>query len=431
MLPLSEFKKRGYKNIRYPKADNGNEMRSIVLANKKPEDANWYDEENISLGVSLIPENIIEDVKNNLYLRPFDRSLMEDSSRRERARQEVFSAVVIGTIEAAPTIYKEDLKTVVFEDLLVCKPIDANYAELRVYVPHRKAGMFQTTDLRNMIDRIIPLKVVDLKERHFKNFKMPTGVKNNYVALGDIDIAELLMNSEAIDIAREKTRGNDSSSYRQRMRDLKRELTEKTQNGIITHVSSSGVFLLDQNLRSYKIPTKRFSYGAFSRIHPLKYYAEIGKPIQFNFVGWKSNNNSQVETEEDSRFTPLDFTSEQYVLWGSAIELETPPTEKLKALIDTGRLVGSTHTAYLTTYDVGRGHLIELEGFPGISVKLRNSMSLDKTYVYTHEPISVVVRRARYTINEKNQTIFYVHCNFNTSMRNTGRSDELNGFFKR
>lgn len=204
MLPLSEFKKRGYKNIRYPKADNGNEMRSIVLANKKPEDANWYDEENISLGVSLIPENIIEDVKNNLYLRPFDRSLMEDSSRRERARQEVFSAVVIGTIEAAPTIYKEDSKTVVFEDLLVCKPIDANYAELRVYVPHRKAGMFQTTDLRNMIDRIIPLKVVDLKERHFKNFKMPTGVKNNYVALGDIDIAELLMNSEAIDIAREK-----------------------------------------------------------------------------------------------------------------------------------------------------------------------------------------------------------------------------------
>ena len=128
MLPLSEFKKRGYKNIRYPKADNGNEMRSIVLANKKPEDANWYDEENISLGVSLIPENIIEDVKNNLYLRPFDRSLMEDSSRRERARQEVFSAVVIGTIEAAPTIYKEDSKTVVFEDLLVCKPINANYS---------------------------------------------------------------------------------------------------------------------------------------------------------------------------------------------------------------------------------------------------------------------------------------------------------------
>ena len=45
MLPLSEFKKRGYENIRYPKADNGNEMRSIVLANRRKNDSNWYDEE--------------------------------------------------------------------------------------------------------------------------------------------------------------------------------------------------------------------------------------------------------------------------------------------------------------------------------------------------------------------------------------------------
>ena len=431
MLPLSEFKKRGYENIRYPKADNGNEMRSIVLANRKKNDSNWYDEENMYLGVTLVPEDIIEDVKNNLYRRPFNRSLMEDSSRREQARQEVFSAVVIGIIEAAPSIYKEDKDTVVFEDMLVCRPIDANLSDLRVYVPHRKAGMFQTMDLRNMIDRIVPLKIVDLKERHYSKFQMPLGVKNNYAALGDIDIAELLMNSEAIEIARTQIKENEGGSFYQRMEQRKKALEERTQNGIISYVNQSGVYVLDENLRSYKIPKKRFGYGAFSKIHPLEYYAEVGKQIKFNFVGWKKGKSSKIETEESNSFSPSDFTSEEFILWGSSIELETSPTDRLKTLIDDSMLVGSVHTAYLVTYDVVRGHLIELEGFPGVTVKLRNTERLDKTLVYTHKPLSVVVKRARYRKLEDNQIIFYVHCEFNTDMRNAERSVSLNGFFKR
>ena len=66
--------------------------------------------------------------------------------------------------------------------------------------------------------------------------------------------------------------------------------------------------------------------------------------------------------------------------------------------------------------------MIELEEFPGVLVKLKHNRMINQNMMRTNEALSVVVKRARYTINDEGKIILTVNCTYNATL---GKKQEM------
>ncbi|QGX47336.1 hypothetical protein GPZ88_09920 (plasmid) [Streptococcus ruminicola] len=415
MLPLREIQEQ-YKHAKYLETDDGKKNTSIVIAQARKNQKNWYEEEYMDLGFEVVPSHLISLVQD--YTQPhIDRSLMGDERLKREARKKILACRVVGVIETAPTVAKDNPKFVALEDMLVVEPIEPTLEGLKIYVPHRHAGMSQTHKLRHMIDRILPVKLVDLKERRYENYFLENSIKHNYVAEGDIDIAEFIMNSYIAD-------NIPSGNTQRKLTPLQNRILNQPFKGLVTYVSDKGVFVLTNELYTFFIPNEEYSYMANSKVYSIKDTVHTFDEVEFNYTGFRRGRGKNTNSENEN-------TNNTILLQGEHISFEEKPVIRLKRLIEEKKMVGKVFKAYLITYDPTKKHFIELEDFPGVLVKLKPQAEITPQLAVTKEPISVFVERARaYTDTESGKISIFVHCLFNTTI-NERKNDMLASFFQK
>lgn len=410
MKPLKELQ-REYENARYMKLPDG-ELHTIVSVNKPKNSYQWFDEEFSEKGVELVPAQLIEEFQELRYPN-IDMSMVRDRQLVEEALENIIICRVTNVIEAAPFDFVSDSKKMALEDLLVVEPISPDLQGAKIYVPHHKAGTFKTARLRLMVGQVVPVKIVELRERRYKDYHVYKSVKNSYVLEGDINIAQFLKNREFVKNIPKKWADFDETVLTEDYRSF----TNKTYKGIISHFNSAGVYVVTNKCYTFFIRREDFGYATFSRIHKFVDTVDDTKPINFKFTGVVRHIDDPKEfgiSNFNIGNTPL--------LKGEHISFETSPHEAIKQLIDSKNMVGRAFKGYIVQYDVVKGHLIELEEFPGVLVKLKHNRMINQNMMRTNEALSVVVKRARYTINDEGKIILTVNCTYNATL---GKKQEM------
>lgn len=427
MIPLAEIQKTHKKAKYLQRGTNNSGKSTIILAEATDTDGNWYSLENERMGFKLVPQALIEEAVE-LIKPSMENGYLEDYRRVSQARKKVIVCQIVSVIEAAPFIIKPNTigykKTmVVFEDMLVLEPVSPKYKGLQIYVAERHAGLTKKNNLNRMIGSLVPVKINELRERKYPDYNLnQIKVKSNYVAEGNIEIAEKIMNKELVDIFNEKMKDIDTGDIleKESLKKEKDKLLNKVFDGIISSIDSRGIYVVTREGYLFRLKANDCNYYAKSKVIDFRDSVQLLEQVSFKLKDAKFNKLSGKKSTDNE--------VEEYRLWGDHICLEQSPTDIICDLIDNKRLVGKVFNAYITTYDANKGHFVEFEGYPGIRFKLDHDNRLESSLVFSKTKISVVVYRARYVTKENNKKIMTVHCHFNTVVGNIN-SSELSSFF--
>lgn len=417
MLPLRELKEqKGLLDAYYLKTSEGGELRNIVMAKYKEEPKLWYHYATAEeYGISVVPADAIDlaaDLQNQ-----FDFSKTSDSLQVERAKEKVFPGVIEGIIEAVPFSILKKEQTVVFLDLLVVRSLDPNHYGMKVYVDSAHVGRTATRNLKHMVGQIVPVTIVNLNEQKRDKFVVSRGVKHNFVAYGNIAIAEWLMNQEYFyPLLRENNLSKKISQKEREKREADRKrIEETTYKGIVTRIANNGVWVLGKKQQTVFIRFRDLNYKAHSRVLDRRNSVEQGEEIKFKLTASYLQNEERLP---DLKTVAVLGKNQMNMLVGESISLQESPMDQLRKLIDSKNLVGKTFTAHLISYDSVKGHLIELEAFPGVLVKLQKHDLVKPKLAITKESIIVSVRRARYKLTEDGKPHFTIQCQYISKLGN-------------
>ncbi|KXT83131.1 hypothetical protein STRDD11_01667 [Streptococcus sp. DD11] len=313
----------------------------------------------------------------NAIGRNFNRHDIGNKAKETAALASVISCRAVGMIDAAKQV-SESTGQVFFEDIVICQPTKKEYESLRIYVPQHIAGFYQPAELRRMIGQVFPVKVIDLKQvvfaKRYNSFKKgeEQQLENEYVALGDINIAEYLLNSQVL---QELEDGSERSPI------------HDVQKGMVNYISDNGVFVLTANLERVFIPNKAFSYKYYSRVLQPQDYVAVGELIDFRFV------RGRYEQADDKR-KRLGIEGASPNIVGERLSLEKNPQEVIQTFIDAGP--GTVASGYITDFNAIKGHYFEIDGAYGYPVRLVASERIRPKLFQNRQKISVVLRQGSY-----------------------------------
>ena len=319
----------------------------------------------------------------NAVGRNFNRHDIGNKAKETAALSSIISCRTVGIIDSAKHV-SESQGQVFFEDIVICRPTKKEYQGLTIYVPQHIAGFYQPTDLRRMVGQVFPVKIIDLKQVVFakrydalkKQEDQP--LENEYVALGDINIAEYLLNSQVL---QELEEGGEHSPI------------HDVQKGMINYISDNGVFVLTANLERVFIPNKLFSYRYHSRVLKTEDYAAIGELVDFKFL------RGRYEQADDKR-QRLGIEGNSPNLVGERLSLEKDPEAVVRDFIDAGP--GTVASGYITDFNEIKGHYFEMDGAYGYPVRLVANERLTPQLFQRKQKISVVLRQGSYeTVTDK------------------------------
>lgn len=423
MWPLNEFKKNNsLTNVKYLAADDGREKRNVVSAYFKGEMKPWYHrEQSETYRFEFVPKEAIELVskmQNNFTL-----SLSEDQSLIERAKGLVFPGLIESVIESVPFEIDDEKKMVYFTDMLVVKSMDPHHYGMKVYVDSIQAGRTAIPNLKNMIGQVVPVTILNLNEQQAETFRSSKGIKNNYIANGSIFLAEWLMNHntfQAFWVNKDKDVGKAKKKL---LLQEQEKLKDKTHDGLVTRITTKGVWVLGKSLETVFIRFNQLNYDHFSKVRNKRSSISRGDSVKYKLVDAyrpSESGNSLLDN------LALAGKSNINALSAESLSLQSPPVEEIVGLIDGNNMVGKTFNAYVISFDPVKGHLIELEGFPGVMVKLQSHPEVTAKLATTQEEIVVSVVRSRYRREKDGKVKLTVQCRFISKL---GHIDTLAGFF--
>lgn len=404
MLPLPDIQKE-YPDAKYLSVDrNGiKEFESIIIASQKTPQLFWYHEEyRINNNIHLIPEQIIRQV-NDLAIPKFDRSYKNDSRLREEAKENILVCQITGLIESVP-FSPEDSSAgniVYFADMIVCEPINPQYDGLKIYVPQYHGGITQQKRMRYMVSMIVPVKITNLQESRIETknstkFTFHNGIKSNYVAVGDIDIAQFICNYGT---AKLLLRNIENEKLQGKLIKAQNAIKNEQHEGVVTKIAYQGIFVLAETMETVYIPFSRLTYNQNSKIKKIKNIfnsVAMQDVVKFNIVGAKVGKNEIFTNTNISE----KYVGETYTLIGDRLVNEIHPKRRMVKEIRDNKLEGKLFTAYLVVFDPTKSHIIELEGYPGATVKLKDNPNITPDLAYKEQPFSVIVKKTILTNDE-------------------------------
>ena len=367
MKPLKSLQKQ-YPDIERAVTNNGTVLTKKYVATKRPTDVDWTVE--LANRIPHALENKVKSIGLN-----FNRSDLGNDRDETIALASIIPCRVEGVLESAKHIVDDK---VYFEDVVVCKPAKADLAGLTIYVPQHIAGYFQPGDIKSIVGEFCPVKITDLKQVVFGkkiDVSKPTyeqDLSNEYVALGDICIAEYLKNNQVLNEL-------NTSTERSSIRDV--------QSGMVNHISNSGVFLLTSNLERVFIHHRNYSYKNRSKVLKPKDYVKIGDQVDFKYT------KARYETVNDTQ-KALGLTGNVPVLTGERLSLEEKPEEVIKYIIDSGR--GTVVSGYIIGFDAVKGHTFEVDGGYGLPLRLAGDARLTEKMAKSKQKLSATLISGRY-----------------------------------
>ena len=348
---------------------NGLELDSRYTASLLDTDFDWLQT------AERIPRSL--EGYANTIARNFNRHDIGNQAKETMALASIISCRVVGLIESAKTL-SESSGQVFFEDVVICQPTKREYSQLRIYVPQHIAGFYQPADLRRMVGQVFPVKLIDLKQvvfaKRYNAFEQheQQPLENEYVALGDISIAEYLLNNQVL---KELEEGNEKSPI------------HDVQQGMVNYISDNGVFVITSNLERVFIPHNVFSYQYRSRVLQPQDYVKIGELVDFYI------RRGRYEQADDKR-KRLGIQGVSVNLVGERLSLEKDPKEVIKDFIDAGP--GTVASGYVTDFNEIKGHYFEPDGAYGYPVRLVASQRIKPALFRSKQKISVLLRQGHY-----------------------------------
>lgn len=403
MKPINYFKKE-YPDIAFVVNKNSIKVESQYVATVKQGDTSWYSE------AQRIP-HALEDAANALS-RNFNRQDIGNKAKEEKAREDILTCRVVGIIDSAKSV-DERAKKVFFEDILICRPIRKELHDLLIYVPQHNGGAFQPNDLRKIVGQLVPVKIFDLKQvvfaKRYNSFiHEKQELMNEYVAIGDINIAEYLVNDRLLkEFTNAKT--NDP--------------VLDVQSGYVNYISEKGVFLVTSQMEKIYIPFFNYSYKNRSRILGKDDFVSLGDIVDFRLTSGSYNPPTDKQKA-------LGFEGQIPVLYGERLSLEKNPEEVIKELIDSGK--GTVVSGYITDYNPVKGHYLEIEGAYGFPIRLVANEEINKNMFKRKVKISAVIKNGSYKMITPESGKSYLQVKA-TASYNTSYTDDngLEEFFVR
>lgn len=403
MKPINYFKKE-YPDIAFVVNKNGIKVESQYVATVKQGDTSWYSE------AQRIP-HALEDAANALS-RNFNRQDIGNKAKEEKAREDILTCRVVGIIDSAKSV-DERAKKVFFEDILICRPIRKELHELLIYVPQHNGGAFQPNDLRKIVGQLVPVKIFDLKQvvfaKRYNSFiHEKQELLNEYVAIGDINIAEYLVNDRLLkEFTNAKT--NDP--------------VLDVQSGYVNYISEKGVFLVTSQMEKIYIPFFNYSYKNRSRILGKDDFVSLGDIVDFHLTSGSYNPPTDKQKT-------LGIEGQIPVLYGERLSLEKNPEEVIKELIDSGK--GTVVSGYITDYNPVKGHYLEIEGAYGFPIRLVANEEINRNMFKRKVKISAVIISGNYKMITPESGKPYLQVKA-TAKYNTSYTDDngLEDFFVR
>lgn len=415
MKPIKEIRKTHRDAIYYNGGDNSNKIQSIVIADKQEGDKPWYYNRQY---FEFIPAELVEEVNRLRYpiiSSDFDLS-DEDELLLRDAADKVFICQITSIIESQPFLssqldgYKkvtagQDEK-ILFNDIFVAEPVDVRFKGLKVYIPQMKAGVNQPVQKSLMIGQLVPVKIVETWQVK-EDARLSKDVSNNYVVEGSVFIGESLRNALYL-LNLKKARKNGQVS-------LDKFLGTEYM-GVVTRITvrrqdpnnpnsplRGGVYFLTNQMFTVFVPVRRFSYKVFSRFLDIRDIARVGDRFKIK-VTHTYDFDVPPYLKSLLKLNTCEMAS------GECISFEKNPYERMAREIDNNNFIGTYHRARVVDFDIIKGHLVELEDYPGILIKLKHVSAITQDMVNRGQPLTVMIDTARYYL--KDESLGYVSGNF-------------------
>ncbi|HFI0144917.1 TPA: S1 domain-containing protein [Streptococcus suis] len=374
--------KKTYPDLEHVVTSNGLKLLNRYKSSIYPGMVDWTE----SMATTL-PENLERFV--SLNGRSFSRHDFGNSRKEAAAMASIIACRVVDVIDSAIFLDRKNERAI-FEDVVVCQPINQELLDLRIYVYQSKAGGFQPENIKELVGQLVPVKIVNIIQtqvgRRFEKGMDVMETRDKYVVLGDIDIASYLLDSQVV-----------NELQKAELEEIKDAPIHDPRTGLVVYVTNKGVFVLTSRMERAFIPFKQLSYKYKSPIYNNQEIYRVGEKIEFRFATGELRPLSRERIQLGMR-GPIPLVI------GERISLEENPENEIKRIIDSGR--GTVASGYITRYHEIKGHLFEIDGAYGYQVRLQPNEKITKKMFKEKKKISVVLSAGgsyEYKLNSKGE----------------------------
>lgn len=418
-MKLSQIKK-SHADAEFDKmylSNKGNswENKKRVVAQKQSTDIEWI----VKNGIR-IPQHLI-DIISNYKVNSDSSKWLSNGEIKAELLQKVLVCRVVNYLQNILFYDDKDENKVIFEDVLVLQPLNAEFEAIRIYVKQSECGHFQSKNLERMIGQEVATIIYNLYQVQqgteitklkgygtSKNIDL-TETYDEYVCLGSIDRAEYMTGRNLL-IEWNIMKDSPQSSI---------HALNDIQIGRVIYKSENGIFLLSNKKERVFIQNKDFSYKYLSKVYNdengfLKTDIKLGDEVQFKF----KKIEEKLASDDMHK---IGITSHTVVILGERLSLETEPKSVIKSILSNGS--GTIVSGHIVQWNSIKGHFFEPDGGYGYRFRLIPTPELDKSVFINKMKLSVKLGN-NISVEEVNEGSgsylkLKVNCRYISSFQNT------------
>lgn len=354
-------------------------IKNRYIAKRLSSDTDWR-----LTKAQIIPDVLIGSVKKYSIgaTRRGIATAMNSKVRFASILSNVILCRVTGVINNA-SFFDEDNHPgkVLFEDVLILKPLQYIPSSVTIYVMQSEAGHFQPQDVASMVGQTVPVLINTLYKTQvgeaydeLRNYdfdeKGTEVLKDEYIAIASIDDAEYITGREVLNHLETP---------------VKNDPIFDVQEGIVSYITKNGVFLLSSKKERIFIKTRDFSYKRLSPIYRqqnggLRDVVQIGDIVKYKIQAAKDLPNTD---ENKAR----GIMGRSVVILGERLSLEHKPTDAVFSILQSGE--GTVVSGHIVKWDVLKGHEFEPEGCYGYTFRLTHNDQITREKFLAREELSV------------------------------------------